>query len=88
MGKTLVSHSGLNLVGEMSMSVPSDDWCMKDSTTPVTIKNGSAIRTQRYRVRMGFSTRRSTAAPHSFPSMRALSPSRIDGLISTHRTIR
>ena len=83
-----MSQSGLIFVGAISMSVPSDDWCMHESTTPATMKSGSAIRTAAYSAVSGRSTLLSSAAPHSPWSMRALSPSRIDGLISTVSTMR
>ncbi len=87
-GSTLVSQSGLILVGAMSISVPSDDWCMQDSTTPATMNSGRTTRTASYRPISGRSTRRSSAAPHSLWSMRPFSPSRTDGLISTASTMR
>ena len=87
-GRIGVSHSGLSLVGAMSISAPREDWCMKDRTTPATMNSGRTIRTPADTARMGFSTRRSSAAPHSPWSILAFSPSSTDGLISTLRTMR
>ena len=64
-GRIGVFHSGLSFVGAISISVPSEDWCMKDSTTPATMNSGRTIPTPACSARIGFSTRRSNAAPHS-----------------------
>jgi hypothetical protein len=45
-GRMLVFHRALVLVGEMSMSVPREDWCMKERTTPAQMKMGRTIRTR------------------------------------------
>ena len=72
-----VCQSGLILVDAMSISEPSEDWCMNESTTPATMNTGRATRTPADNDRIGFSTRRSSAAPHSSSSSLAFSPSRM-----------
>ena len=47
----------------ISISVPSDDWCMHDRTTPATMKIGSTIFTDEWSAWIGFSSRCSSPAP-------------------------
>jgi len=87
-GRMGVHHSGLSLEGAISMSAPSEDWCMQESTTPATTKTGSARRTTRCSARAGLTNglRKRASQPRASP--RAISPSSSAGAISTVNTKR
>ena len=87
-GSSGVHHNGLTFVGAISMSEPSEDWCMQESRTPRMMKIGSTRQTTTCATRSGRCKRRMNRPMRLSSATRSRAPSSSAGAISMVRTVR